>query len=82
MVPINDFIDPHTYSAVSRTNKLANQHWDGCAPSSGGITKKLTVCQGRVLAHYIVVSEIADTLVFVLDRLDPSRKDNKVTLYY
>ena len=40
----------------------------------------LTVCQITSLVHYLVVSEIADILLYIFGRLDPSRKENKGTL--
>ena len=74
------FIDPHTCSAVSGSQP-ANQHRDGCLHSSDFSTGKLTVCQITIVAYYLVVSEIPDTLVYIFGRLDPSCKENKVTLY-
>ena len=67
----------HTCSAVSSTEvneQSANQYRDGCLHSSGLSTTKLSlrVCQTTVLAHYLVVFEIADTLVYIFGRTDPS----------
>ena len=66
--PVDLFIDPDTCSAVSgaEVNKQpANQHRNGRMHSSGFSTEKLKVCQFTILAHYLVVSEITDTFVYI-----------------
>ena len=43
--------------------------------------QKTNSCQITILAHYLVVSGVADTLVYIFGGLDPSCKENKGTLY-
>ena len=84
MAGIDHFIDPYRLymlgSLRQPRKQPANQYRDGCLHSSGFSTEKLTVCQITTRARYLLVSEIADTLVYVFGRLGPSRKENKGTL--